>query len=591
MRSLLVLGLVLAASGCVFAAGPTDGFQPRFYYTPEDPSQSNPSSLAVRYYVKEGASGSPIIYGTAGRVSVEDLMASYPFPVSQADTFDKATIVYVEQRYFGGSNSGRVLNGLSNFAQLTLSNVVNDHVGLIRNLSSTYNTNSFLVFGGGHGGLIAGYVANKLKDDKDLNVLGWSSSAPLKYLRRSDVTIDFNKIKEINNQFVQQVKTAPGCSLDEATITSKMQKFFGDLRALTDANQLLNARLTPAVTVRTAANPPSTDQLKLAIWIRNALISLGFDNKPFDANGGQQQLKFKTLCDWLDRIPTDGSSAITPQAVRDLTDLVQPGYDPVYWDLTRGAHSHWDKDAAAAAYQDYTDYQILYCVDSDTGKGDPFTGSQPAISQACQTEADYNAFVQQDAQTLFTEGTTVPTITLGTPKSSDWPISLKKHVIQSLDDGSIFTKQDFSNDAVKTDFAFNYRLYGFDQIELDNPRACDNDRVKQVRYEILRAYGCLGGFVDKSNPDTCNTDKIFNGNADNKAPTAATCPYDQSQFPWGYPAVKFIDPTSSSSTSSIGTSSTTAKPSTSTKGTGAIGPMVSVVSGLLMVSLAQLFKA
>ncbi|KAI6234069.1 hypothetical protein M3Y99_00840500 [Aphelenchoides fujianensis] len=229
---------------------------------------------------------------------------------------------------------------------------------------------------------------------------------------------------------------------------------------------------------------------------------------------------------------TDNTPATIDKNLIDGLLKVLTGQDtgPVYWDLTRipidtTPNYQWDPNSAAAAYQDYTDYQILYCVDATDTKGDPFSGSQPLGTQTCQNEK--------------------PTSRL------------------------------LSNSTIRV--------------------AATTTEVKQVRYEILRAFGCLGDFVDKSNPDTCNTDKIFNGNADNKvAPTAGTCPYDNSKFPWGYPAVTFNGQSTSSSTwstSSPGTASTSAKPGTSTKGTGAIGPVVSVVSGLLMVSLAHLFKA
>jgi hypothetical protein len=82
----------------------------------------------------------------------------------------------VEQRFFGSSTPDAIIE-LSNLESLKMDNVINDHVTLIKILSNQYGAKNFLVFGGGHGGIIAGYVANHFATSdelrKDYNVLGW----------------------------------------------------------------------------------------------------------------------------------------------------------------------------------------------------------------------------------------------------------------------------------------------------------------------------------------------------------------------------------------------------------------------------------
>lgn len=123
--------------------------------------------------------------------------------------------MYVEQRYFGTSNSGQGIKELADLDYLIMDNVINDNVELIKYLSLELHTNNFLVFGGGHGGLIAGYLAYRFVDDENLkskyNVLGWSSSPPIKYLRQGNkFTRGGEDFQELNRQVALLLKTGGG---------------------------------------------------------------------------------------------------------------------------------------------------------------------------------------------------------------------------------------------------------------------------------------------------------------------------------------------------------------------------------------------
>lgn len=107
--------------------------------------------------------------------------------------------------------------------------VINDHVLIIKDLALELNTKNFLVWGAGHGGLIAAYLANTfattLKDNK-LNVLAWASSPPLKYLRQ-DTKFAGDDFQSLNKQVAQMLRKDGGCD-DDAI--SKFGLFFRKLR-------------------------------------------------------------------------------------------------------------------------------------------------------------------------------------------------------------------------------------------------------------------------------------------------------------------------------------------------------------------------
>jgi hypothetical protein len=76
--------------------------------------------------------------------------------------FDNATVVFVEQRYFGNSQSSKAIKTVADLAQLKLDNVVADHVALIKKLSADLKTKNFMIFGGGHGKWFPGELLTRV---------------------------------------------------------------------------------------------------------------------------------------------------------------------------------------------------------------------------------------------------------------------------------------------------------------------------------------------------------------------------------------------------------------------------------------------
>jgi hypothetical protein len=118
-------------------------------------------------------------------------------------------------------------------SEILLIPLINDNVELIKELSTQLGTNNFLVFGGGHGGVIAGYLANKFATDENLranyNVFGWTSSPPLKYLRHVGVFKDKSiEFQEINAQFSNLIK-ANSIPNDDSNV-KRLSGFFQHIR-------------------------------------------------------------------------------------------------------------------------------------------------------------------------------------------------------------------------------------------------------------------------------------------------------------------------------------------------------------------------
>jgi len=154
------------------------------YYAPMDKLKPNGDTKRINYWIKRQYTlkkDNPVFYGTGGQLSGKEFKDLYKFFDKQFNDLGDVntltpTIVYVEQRYFGTPTPGQEVKITADLSFLTLDNVINDHVEIIKQLSAELNTKNFLVFGAGHGGVIAGYVANEFANNpalKDWKVLGW----------------------------------------------------------------------------------------------------------------------------------------------------------------------------------------------------------------------------------------------------------------------------------------------------------------------------------------------------------------------------------------------------------------------------------
>ncbi|KAI6196486.1 hypothetical protein M3Y94_01115300 [Aphelenchoides besseyi] len=580
MRSLTLCGLLLTVGCCFVNAADTYGFDANTILVPYDYSSPTGRQLTLKYLIKKGNQGAPVFYGVGGRVKVEDIEAQYDLFRAESDNYDKATVVYVEQRYFGDSIYHDKIQSLSDLSKLTLGNVISDHVALINKISTEMGTKNFLVFGAGHGGLIADYISNQfasVSNPNNLKVLAWSSSAPLKYLRRQGGTLP-TTLKEITKQWKTRA-TLPSTGCADADIMY-LSNFFDDLRSITNAATFTGTRLKPQPSVSGTSTGIdfSVDLRKVNVFLRNGILGFGFDDKLFKADGTPQTSKYNQFCTWIKAYKTyrtgTGTPAIRGSDINDLLNIIQPTGD-VFWNPTDDASgkSNWPLDLSAQTWQDCTDYQIANCIDTDDTT-DPFKNSEivaaRADKQKCTTDAELLTAIQTECQLLFTSGTTVPALTtFVAPQESTYPTSLKKNVIQTVDRLSVFGNQDFSgaNNIDINNYAYWYKFWGYDQIEFESARNCDNDRLKQARYQILRAFGCFANIVQRDN-DVCTLDKLFL-NTGNDPDTDATqnCPHSNANFPWGQsPTVVFNNGPSTSTplASTTGTSVTVTNPPVTT---------------------------
>jgi len=136
---------------------------------------------------------------------------------------------------------------------------------------------------------------------------------------------------------------------------------------------------------------------------------------------------------------------------------------------------------------------------------------------------------------------------------NNYPRSFKNRVITTINTNSIFGKSydRFSGDKEDTSkYSTNWQLWGVDNWEFQEPRSCDTKRATDIRYLVLRSFGCLTGYIDKTS-EVCNATNLFNDDKDNTGgkpyddtePTMPKCPVDKdAKFPFGHKEVKVIQP-------------------------------------------------
>jgi len=475
-------------------------------------------------------------------------------------------VVYVEQRYFGKSNTGEKVYALSDLVDLKLDNVVNDHVQLIKKLAIDLNTKNFLVFGGGHGGVIAGYVVNKFATDRTLtsyNVLGWSSSPPIKYLRHGS-TQTGNGLQEINAK-VAELLTQPGIGCTNKEITN-LNNVFTAIKAMRTNQPADNVISTlsldpiPQTNIIGTADP-GKDLKELSIFIRNQIIGLTFDNNPYNSDGkASSDRKLKLLCDNLKPFTiTSFTSTNNITLLNNILAVFSENTNKINWKLKTPAADggiNWNQDLAAAYYQDCTEYQIIFCSSPSNSAPDPFLGSQWDTSIDCNAadghvKRSYGLVIEAECKGLFGDSFDPSLYLLST---TTYPTSLKNRVITTVNQQSIFgssINQFGDGDQDEKSYAAYWGLWGVDNWEFQAPLSCDTDKAIDIRYLVLRAFGCLTGFVDNSNK-ICDTN-LFNDDSDNAnkpyddtPPTTTMCSSEadpkKSKFPFGHKAVTIKNP-------------------------------------------------
>lgn len=485
------------------------------FVSDRDATKPNDQAQVIRYLIKRPADddkfqkNSPVFYGIGGRVTVEDLRAQYTlFDRQFADLDPKGTItptiVYVEQRYFGKSNTEEKINSYADLADLKLDNVINDHVKLIKKLAGELRTTKFLVFGGGHGGVIASYVTQKFATDdtlKDYTVIGWSSSPPIKYLRR-DNTAEGTPLQELNTKVATLLKLPEhGCT--DAHITN-LNNIYTAIKALRVGNaQLASLKLTPIpVPPAAAATDPNEELKELAIFFRKQIIDLTFNNNPFDVAGKPlgNERNLKKLCTYLnDFTNTAFSTAGLKDTFNNILALFSGNTDPVPWKLkvTTGGVTTWNQKLALNYYQDCTDYQLVYCSTTSNTNPDPFRGSYWDADAACDTIAQYSVVIATECQQLLDVSLNPAT---AAPSATNYPLTLKTQLITTLNKQSIFGAAphrftDADKDSTTT-FATFWELWGVDNWEFQSPQSCDTDKAIDVRYLAIKMFGCFSSFID-----------------------------------------------------------------------------------------------
>jgi len=533
LTTILLLALCLANQR---VSADYKGYAVKYFTTLRDPSKTD--DQIIKYLIKAPANptpGAPVFYGTGGRVNVESLVDQYELFDSQIANFDTAIngaiVVFVEQRFFGDSKPGEDITKLDDLSTLTVQNVIQDHVNLIKYLSGTLNTKNFLVFGGGHGGLVAGYLANTFATEpslSDFKVLAWASSPPLKYLYQAGLPV-ITDLQQINQRYATLLLQS-GCV---AADIAKFGTFFRDLKAAPQ-NVLDGLNLTPKPKI--PATSPN-DLNELAVFIRNSLLSLSFDNSWFNNDGTLKgdNLPLKRVCNFIHAYVSPITQATQ---INNLLTIIST-QNPLQWKVTDdGTGLRWNRELAAATYQDCTQLQIVSCVKLNDAN-DPFQGTQWNPAQDCQNFVDYKAAIRAECQGIFGDTNFEPSD--HTLDATKYPVSLKTNVIVTMNKLSIFdgSYSKYQNDKNEAGKAWNWELWGVDQWEFQKPRDCDTDLARDIRYLVLRAFGCFAWLVENS-ADTCKSPLFSDGNYDDTAPPSnVACPADGTNFPWGHYPVTF----------------------------------------------------
>jgi len=223
------------------------------------------------------------------------------------------------------------------------------------------------------------------------------------------------------------------------------------------------------------------------------------------------------------------------------------------WKLVKrqsGVDGPLDKSLASSYYQDCTELKLVYCSASNSetvDTNDPLYGSQWDTTLSCNSLNDYINVVQTECRGLFGADFNV------NDYKNNYPRSFKNRVITTINTNSIFGKSydRFSGDKEDTSkYSTNWQLWGVDNWEFQEPRSCDTKRATDIRYLVLRSFGCLTGYIDKTS-EVCNATNLFNDDKDNTGgksyddtePTMPKCPVDKdAKFPFGHKEVKVIQP-------------------------------------------------
>jgi len=630
MRALIVfLVLCLTSVLADFA-----NYEPQVLNVPVDSTKPNGPSLSIHYYLKNNTNykpGVPIFYGVAGRVPVEDILNQYQLFDETSDTFGGAIVVYAEQRFFGRS-TGKYLtnaNGLAELAQLTIKTVVSDHETIIRKLGRDFKTKNFLVFGGGHGGVIASHIAKRFQETdlkSNYNVLGWSSSPPIKYLKRKTYPVNgaANSIdvKDIGAKFAAIVTASKGVNADNTEFVcpiANIRNLFTKIRTLsiaTDATNdymtRLNLMPTPAIKAAAGAEP-SDDQKELNIYLRNQLLSIAYDGYSYDASGNSQDGRIRKLCTALVNI---ADATPTPENFNAVLDVIGKG--KLQWKVSDDGTGKTppvpNQALLAATYQDCTEYQIVYCPQATGEATDPFGGSAAnggfAGAAGCANIDGFPAFIQAEC-TLLLKGLLPPNTNFDTtgkaPDIAAYPVAFNDHVVTTMNTQSLFATSLTAFGAADknpANYADYYKLTHSDNWEFGKTHVatCDGAKTIKARYEILRAFGCVGSFVEDANKKTdfCKT-PFTEGITDDTDTYPATCPEinpttdpTNAKFPFGQTALTFTNPipppvkTQTTTPKAAGTTVASTQAPVTKGGIGFIPSAITLMTSGLLVWFATL---
>ncbi|KAI6184901.1 Lysosomal Pro-X carboxypeptidase [Aphelenchoides bicaudatus] len=444
----------------------------------------------------------------AGREGAKTAKEKFNLFDSISPEFKNATIVFVDQRFYGESKKSGITT-LADLAPLNMKNIVNDHVTLIKFLagSDQLNSKNFLVFGNGYGGLIAGYVANYFATTSalaDYKVLGWSSSSPIKQIRFQGGT-PVNHLDDMTTQFTKIINNDnPACSNAPAKLTS--------FKDGTTTNEIfLNAYLDPKPVVKAAgANvDPTDDQKELVVYLRKRVLNLLFDNFPFDdSKSGSPKYTPRLInkfCTALSTFPDAGTAPTTKNFNDILMQLGASSTNKLKWKLRTvdaSNNQQINQELVVSAYQDCTDQQIAHCANVDT---DPFVKSR-WNNEKCNDIGAFDTMIEAECKGLFRGFTDLAAFgNFNAKQLKDFPVTLNTQVVSTMNSQSPFASQDtyYANDKGK--YAHYWPLALTDSWEFQSPRTCDSDKVKDIRYLTLRAFACLAGLFS-DNDNICKED-------------------------------------------------------------------------------------
>lgn len=217
---------------------------------------------------------------------------------------------------------------------------------------------------------------------------------------------------------------------------------------------------------------------------------------------------------------------ITP--INDILTLILPGYTatggtPSLWRLRPDVNppAAWNRAASLAAYQDCSELQLVSCSKAGDTK-DPFLNTAWDDNTDCNSLQMFDIVLRSECNGIF--GTTAKTFepSQHTLNGVEFPLVLNKSVIVTFNKGSVFYGSYNKFDKSEIDasnFAWHTDLAGADNLELEAPKSCDSPKMNDVRYLVLRAFGCSGKFIDNSN-NICNSKTLFNDDKDDKTPYA-----------------------------------------------------------------------